>query len=219
MTTAKKTTTKAEVSAEAPKDELQELRDKVMRLEEEKALRDRQRELEEAEREEAAILEAVDATKERKVREPLRLQSRYRGSHSVQLRPHRRVIHPTLGIIEPVQGVYAEFTGPLRVFDSTYSQEKYGWDDDTTDAVERMLVMSDGFMSDYYPAPMSTVPDHLLELAKRKPPQLRKKCQALGFFDGDFRQCDKEPNAGSIFCTDHDPEVTRISHGAGTTTG
>jgi hypothetical protein len=221
MTTAKKTAATKETSETVEKatNELELLRAQVARLEEEKALRDRERALKEAAEEEARLLEAVGKAGPRKERKPLRLQSRYRGYHAVQLKPHRRVIHPTLGIIEPVLGVYAEFGGPQRLFDSEVAQEKNDWDDDTTDAVERMLVMNDGFMSDYYPAPMSEVPEHLLALAKRKPPAMRKRCQGFGFKDGVLDQCPAEPQAGSIFCKEHDPDVTRILHGAGTTTG
>lgn len=200
-------------------DELAALRDERDKLLEEKRLREETERLRKEAEEDAAIAAAVEAARPRKEREPLRLQSRYRGFHSVQLKPHRRIIHPALGVIEPVIGVYATFEGKQNLFDSAKAQEKHGWDDETTDAVERMLVMGEGFMTDYYPAAMTTVPEHLLLLAKRKPPVTRRRCQGFTGWspEGELEQCTSDPRAGSMFCEDHDPEVTKIVHGAGTT--
>lgn len=195
--------------------EFDELKRELEILRAEKALREEAARLK-AEAEEAE----AEARRNRGPREPLRLQSRYTGFHSIQLVPHTRKIHATLGIVEPVPGVYATFEGKQRLFDSARAQEKFGWDDDTTDAVERMLVLNDGFMTDYFPAPMSTVPEHLLAIAKTKPPTLRKKCQGFGFnSEGDLEQCAAEPMAGDLFCEEHTPDATRILHGGGTTRG
>lgn len=215
-----KTATEA-VAEQAIDDELAALRAERDKLLEEKALREETERLRREAEEEAAIVAAVEAAPPRKEREPLRLQSRYRGFHAVQLKPHRRVVHPTLGIIEPVIGVYATFEGKQNLFDSARAQEKYGWDDETTDAVERMLVLNDGFMTDYYPAAMTTIPEHLLALAKTKPPAIRKRCQGFTGWseEGELVQCKADPRAGSPFCEEHDPEVTKIMHGGGTTVG
>jgi hypothetical protein len=148
----------------------------------------------------------------------LRLQSKYRN-HVFQIRNTRRIFHPTLSMVEPVPGLFARFTGPQRIFDSEVAQEELGWTDAERDQVERKLVTDNAFMTDYYPAPMSTVPEHLLALAKRKPPTRIKKCFGFGFVEGQLTQCSKQATAGSDYCPEHDPDVTRIMTGGGTTVG
>ncbi len=147
----------------------------------------------------------------------LRLQSKYRN-HTVQIKPTRRVFHAELGMVEAIPGVFAKFEGPQRIFDSARSAEVYEWDDITRDLVERKLVTADGFMSDYYPAPLSQLPEHLMDIARVKPKAKRLTCQAFGFVDGDLKQCPKDATAGRQFCDEHDPDVTRISR-TGTTVG
>jgi hypothetical protein len=162
--------------------------------------------------------QAVDATTPKTKMPPLRLQSKYRN-HVFQIRNTRRIFHPTLSMVEPVPGLFARFVGPQRIFDSELAQEAQGWTDAERDQVERKLVTDDAFMTDYYPAPMSTIPEHLLEIAKRKPPTKVKKCFGFGFVEGQLTQCTKQASAGSDYCPEHDPDVTRIMQGGGTTVG
>jgi hypothetical protein len=163
--------------------------------------------------------QAVDEKSDTKpVMPALRLQSKYRN-HVFQIRNTRRIFHPTLSMVEPVPGLFARFTGPQRIFDSERAQEEFGWTDAERDQVERKLVTNDAFMTDYYPAPMSTIPEHLLEIAKRKPPKSVKKCFGFGFVEGQLTQCSKQATAGSDYCPEHDPDVTRIMTGGGSTVG
>lgn len=154
----------------------------------------------------------------RKERPTLRLQSKYRN-HTYMIKPPRRIFHQGLGI-EPVPGVFVKFEGPQRIFDSVHAAETYGWDEETREQVEKKLVQDPAFMVDFYPAPLSTLPDELLELARTKPPVARRLCQAFGYDNqGTFSQCPKDAAAGQLWCDDHDPDVTRIKRGGGTTAG
>ena len=162
--------------------------------------------------------QAVDEGPSKPKMPPLRLQSKYRN-HVFQIRNTRRIFHPTLSMVEPVPGLFARFVGPQRIFDSELAQEAQGWTDAERDQVERKLVTDDAFMTDYYPAPMSTVPEHLLAIAKRKPPKRVKVCFGFGFVEGQLTQCKNQATAGSDYCPEHDPDVTRIMTGGGTTVG
>jgi hypothetical protein len=146
----------------------------------------------------------------------LRLQSRFRN-HAVQIVATRRVFHVGGGV-EPVPGVAARFVGPQRIFDSVAAAKEWGWSEETRDKVERALVSKPEFMTDYFPAPMSPLPEHLLAFARVRPPELRKKCEAFGYDErGNLTQCVAEHQAGSRFCYEHDPERDRILKGGGTT--
>jgi hypothetical protein len=149
---------------------------------------------------------------------PLILQSKYRN-HSFQLKAPRRIYRPEVGIVEPVPGVWARFTGPQRIFNSEVAQEEFGWTDLERDSLERKLVTDKAFMVDFYPAPMCPLPEHLLEIATRKPPTRVKKCFAFGFADGTPVQCSQNAAAGSDYCDEHDPDKVRIIKGGGTTIG
>jgi hypothetical protein len=148
---------------------------------------------------------------------PLRLQSKFKDLR-IMIQPTRRIFHPTLGI-EVIPGVSVAFEGPQRIFDSEYAQQKYGWDDALRDRIERKLVAHKGFMGDYYPAPLSVVPDHLLEIARVKPPTKKRYCDEFAWVEGELKQCPNEVNPGSPKCLTHDPNRSRILHGGGTTIG
>lgn len=148
---------------------------------------------------------------------PLRLQSKFK-KHRIMIKPTRRIFHPTLGI-EVIPGISVLFEGPQRIFDSEYAQEKYGWDDETRDMIERKLVKHKGFMGDYYPAPLSTVPEHLTEIARIRPPAAKRYCDEFAWVEGTLKQCPNEAMAGNRKCHVHDPDRQRITHGGGTTIG
>jgi hypothetical protein len=152
-----------------------------------------------------------------KKREPLRLQSKYRN-HTVMVRPTTRKYYPEMGLIEPVPGLFAKFEGPARSFDSELAQQTFGWTDEERDQVERKLVQHTGFMTDYFPAAMSTIPEHLLEFARNKPPASIRHCQAFGWSDGVLVQCSKEALPGIDYCVEHDPDTTKIVQGRLATT-
>ncbi len=161
-------------------------------------------------KEEAAVAEAAEPVAPAK-KPSLRLQSKYR-EHRIMIRPTRRVFHEGFGY-EPIPGLAVRFEGPQRIFDSAASQEKYGWSDEERDQVERKLVQATEFMNDYYPAPFSTIPEHLQAIARTKVPTAIRKCQAFGFNDGNLAQCDQPATAGRQWCAEHDPDVTRIVQG------
>jgi hypothetical protein len=146
----------------------------------------------------------------------LRLQSRYRN-HAIQLKPTRRIYHVGGGV-EPVAGVSVRFEGPQRLFDSAVAQRTNGWSDELRDEIERKLVTKIEYMNDYYPAPLSPLPEHLAAIARVKAPTITLKCQALGYDgQGGLIQCMEPVTAGRKFCAKHDPEETKIIRGGGTT--
>ncbi len=149
--------------------------------------------------------------------ETLRLQSKY-TTHTVSIIPTTRRVHATLGIVEPVPGLFAQFTGPQRIFDSVAEQKKWGWTDEQREVIEKRLVERDEYMVDYFPAPLSPVPDRLKPFTRVKEAPKTKICMAFGYVEGSLVQCGKPATAGRDFCQEHDPDVTRISKG-GTTVG
>jgi len=162
--------------------------------------------------------EKVDPAREESQMPPLRLQSRYRG-HTIQVEATRRVFHVGGGVT-PVPGVPVRFAGPQRIFDSSAAQKELGWSDELRDRVERMLVTKPEFMVDYFPAPMSPIPEHLNAIAIRKPPERQQFCQSFSYDEhGDFVQCGKPAMGGQKYCKEHDPDKTRIITGGGTTLG
>jgi hypothetical protein len=146
----------------------------------------------------------------------LRLQSKYRN-HTIQLKATRRIFHVGGGI-EPVAGVAVRFEGPQRLFDSAAAQRTNGWSNELRDEIERKLVTRIEYMNDYYPAPLSPLPEHLAAIARIKAPVITLKCQQLGYDgQGGLIQCMEPVTAGRKFCQLHDPDETRIIRGGGTT--
>jgi len=151
-------------------------------------------------------------------RESLVLQSKYH-QHTVSIVPTRRVFHPITGMIEPIPGLFAQFTGPQRIFDSLAEQAKWGWTDDQLDAVEQKLVSLEAYMKDFYPAPLRPLPEHLKPYARVKEAVKVKNCMALNYRDGNYIQCPNQATAGRDWCYDHDPNTVKITSGGGTTVG
>lgn len=152
--------------------------------------------------------------------EPLRLQTRYSGVHTVMIRPTTRRFYPEFGTIETTPGLFAKFDGPNRAFDSVRAQQINGWSDAEREAVEKKLVSHDGFMTDYFPAALTTIPERLEPYARVKGPVKRKYCQAFGWNDeGKLEQCSIDPLPGGDYCATHDPNTTVIKKGLGTTAG
>jgi hypothetical protein len=151
-------------------------------------------------------------------RESLVLQSKY-NEHTVSIVPTRRVFHPITGMIEPVPGLFAQFRGPQRIFDSQIEQAKWGWTDDQLDAIEQKLVSREEYMKDYYPAPLKPLPEHLKPFARVKEVAKQKNCMAFGYQNGNLVQCDQIATAGRDWCYDHDPSTVKITKGGGTTVG
>jgi len=151
-------------------------------------------------------------------RESLVLQSRY-NEHTVSIVPTRRVFHPITGMIEPIPGLFAKFTGPQRIFDSLAEQAKWNWTDEQLDAIEQKLVGRPEYMKDYYPAPLKPVPEHLKEFVRVKEVAKVKNCMAFGYKDGNLVQCPDQATAGRDWCYDHDPSTVKITTGGGTTVG
>jgi hypothetical protein len=149
-------------------------------------------------------------------RESLVLQSKY-NEHTVSIVPTRRVFHPITGMIEPVPGLFAQFKGPQRIFDSLVEQEKWGWTDEQLDAIEQKLVGRSEFMKDYYPAPLRPLPEHLKQYARVKEEPKVRYCMAFGYVEGRLTQCDQLATAGRDWCHDHDPSTVKITTGGGTT--
>jgi hypothetical protein len=151
-------------------------------------------------------------------RESLVLQSRY-NEHTVSIIPTRRLFHPTTGLIEPIPGLFAKFTGPQRLFDSLEEQQKWGWTDEQLDAIEQKLVSRPEYMKDYYPAPLRPVPEHLKAHVRVKQVEKQKNCMAFGYKEGNLVQCPDLATAGRDWCYDHDPNTVKITTGGGTTVG
>jgi len=149
-------------------------------------------------------------------RESLVLQSKY-NQHTVSIVPTRRVFHPVTGMIEPVPGLFAQFKGPQRIFDSLIEQEKWGWTDEQLDAIEQKLVGRSEFMKDYYPAPLRPLPEHLKQYARVKEEPKVRYCMAFGYVEGRLTQCDQLATAGRDWCHEHDPSTVKITTGGGTT--
>ena len=149
-------------------------------------------------------------------RESLVLQSKY-NEHTVSIVPTRRVFHPVTGMIEPVPGLFAQFKGPQRIFDSLIEQEKWGWTDEQLDAIEQKLVGRSEFMKDYYPAPLRPLPEHLKQYARVKEEPKVRYCMAFGYVEGRLTQCDQLATAGRDWCHEHDPSTVKITTGGGTT--
>jgi len=158
------------------------------------------------------------AVQEAPKRESLRLQSKYR-EHTVSIIPTRRVFHPISGLIEPVPGLFAKFTGPQRIFDSLEEQKRWGWTNEQLDTVERKLVGMNEFMKDFYPAPLAPLPEHLKEFARVKEAPKQRYCAAFAYNDGTLVQCGELATAGRDWCYDHDPSTVKITKGGGTTVG
>ena len=154
-----------------------------------------------------------------KPRESLVLQSKYH-EHTISIVPTRRVYHPISGTIEPIPGLFAQFQGPQRIFDSLREQAKWGWTDEQLDTIERKLVSLPEYMKDFYPAPLRPLPEHLKEFARVKEPEKVKHCMAFGYNEGgDLVQCDQLATAGRQWCYEHDPSTVKITTGGGTTVG
>jgi len=178
-----------------------------------------------------AELAALDATEEDRPIDPMAedppaeeeleslvLQSKF-TNHTISLIPTRRVFHPEAGMIEPVPGLFAQFTGPQRIFDSLVEQAKWGWTDEQRELVEKKLVSNEGYMKDFFPAPLKQIPDRLKSDVRVKEAVKQKFCMAFGYQDGNLIQCHNPATAGRDFCVEHDPNVSKIITGGGTTVG
>ena len=151
--------------------------------------------------------------------ETLRLQSRYSLSHTVSIVPTRRVFDPIHGTIEPKPGLFAQFKGPQRMFDSLAAQREWNWTDDQRETVERKLLENEAYRRDYWPAPLSPIPDRLKQFERIKEAARQKICMAFGYHDDQLIQCQKPATVGRSWCEEHDPDTTRILRGGGTTVG
>jgi hypothetical protein len=122
-------------------------------------------------------------------------------------------------MIEPVPGLFAQFSGPQRIFDSLAEQAKWGWSDEQRELVEKKLVSNEAYMKDFFPAPLKKIPDRLAgDLRVKEAPKV-KFCMAFGYQDGNLIQCGKPATAGRDFCVEHDPNVSKIVRGGGTSVG
>ena len=143
----------------------------------------------------------------------MRFQSKYR-THTIQVRGTRRYIMP--GAISPTiePGIFVKFEGPQRIFDT----EKQGWDEDTRNMVEDFVLKHKHYGNGIYLAPGQELPTEKLDIARVKPKELKRFCQAIGINDeGEVEQCKKEPTVGRKFCAEHDPDDAKIVRGVRTT--
>lgn len=148
----------------------------------------------------------------------MKLQSKF-TNHSFVIKAPTWVITPYGR--DPIPGIIVKFEGPQRLFDSDYKAEELGWDDELKTKIEDKLLKSPSFMVDYFPAPGEKLDERAQARipANKLPTEARRRCLMIGYDNGDLLQCNDEPTAGRDYCHEHDPEVTRIKTGGGTTAG
>lgn len=147
----------------------------------------------------------------------MRFQSKYR-KHTIQIKGTRSVLFP--GAVSPTieQGIFAEFEGPQRIFDSEVSAAKYNWSPETREMVEDFILGHRHYGQGIYLAPGQELPEDKYDKARVKPKASKRICQAIWINPetSEVDQCPNEPAVGRKYCAEHDADEPKITRGLAT---